>query len=55
MLFGSVLLVGGIVLVLWGAERFTDGAVRTASRFGLSTFFVGALVSGSSPRTSSPA
>jgi len=49
MLFGSLLLVGGIVLVLWGAERFTDGAVRTASRFGLSTFFVGALVSGFEP------
>jgi len=32
MLLGSLLLVGGIVLVLWGAERFTDGALRTATR-----------------------
>src|SRR2546425_501052 len=49
MLLGSLLLVGGIVLVLWGAERFTDGALRTATRFGLSTFYVGALVSGFEP------
>lgn len=49
MLIGSVLLVVGITLVLWGAERFTDGAVRTATRFGLSTFYVGAAVSGFEP------
>ena len=49
MLIGSVLLVVGIALVLWGAERFTDGAVRTATRFGLSTFYVGAVVSGFEP------
>src|SRR2546425_1209429 len=49
MLLGSLVLVGGIVLVLWGAERFTDGALRTATRFGLSTFYVGALVSGFEP------
>lgn len=49
MLLGSLLLVGGIVLILWGAERFTDGAIRAAARFGLSTFFVGALVSGFEP------
>jgi cation:H+ antiporter len=49
VLIGSVLLVVGIALVLWGGERFTDGAVRTATRFGLSTFYVGAVVSGSEP------
>jgi cation:H+ antiporter len=49
VLIGSLLLVGGIVLVLWGAERFTDGAVRTATRFSLSTFYVGTLVSGFEP------
>jgi cation:H+ antiporter len=38
-----------MVLVLWGAERFTEGAVRVAARFGLSTFFVGAVVSGFEP------
>lgn len=49
MLIGSLLLIGGIALILWGAERFTDGAVRTAARFSLSTFYVGALVSGFEP------
>jgi cation:H+ antiporter len=49
VLIGAVLLVGGIALVAWGAERFTDGAVRTASRFTLSTFFVGAVASGFEP------
>lgn len=49
MLIGAVLLVGGIALVIWGAERFTDGAVRVAVRFGLSTFSVGAIASGFEP------
>jgi cation:H+ antiporter len=35
--------------VLWGADRFTDGALRTAARFSLSTFYVGAVVSGFEP------
>lgn len=49
MLIGAVLLVAGMALVLWGAERFTDGALRTAARFSLSTFYVGAIVSGFEP------
>ncbi len=49
MLLGALFLVGGIVLVLWGAERFTDGALRAATRFGLATFSVGALLSGFEP------
>lgn len=49
MLIGLLLLVGGIALVVWGAERFTDGAMGVAVRFGLSTFYVGVLVSGFEP------
>jgi cation:H+ antiporter len=49
MLLGMVLLIAGIALVLWGAERFTDGAIRTALRFSLSPFYVGAIVSGFEP------
>lgn len=49
MLIGTLLLVGGLVLVLWGAERFTDGAIGVAARFALSTFWVGAVVSGFEP------
>jgi len=49
MLIGVVLLLAGMALVLWGADRFTDGALRTAAHFSLSTFFVGAAVSGFEP------
>lgn len=49
MFISLVLLVAGIALVLWGAERFTDGAVSTATRYGLSTFYVGTVVSGFEP------
>jgi len=49
MLIGIILLVAGMALVLWGADRFTDGALRTAARFSLSTFYVGAAVSGFEP------
>jgi cation:H+ antiporter len=46
---GLVVMIAGMALVLWGAERFTDGAVSTARRFGLSTFYVGAVISGFEP------
>ena len=49
MLLGVLLLVAGIALVLWGAERFTDGAIHTALRCALSPFYVGAIVSGFEP------
>ncbi|MGH8067496.1 MAG: sodium:calcium antiporter [Candidatus Entotheonellia bacterium] len=49
MLLGVVLLGAGIALVLWGAERFTDGAIGTALRLSMSPFYVGALVSGFEP------
>jgi cation:H+ antiporter len=49
LLIGAVLVITGMALVIWGAERFTDGALRTAARFSLSTFYVGAVVSGFEP------
>lgn len=49
MLIGVILLVGGLALILWGAERFTDGAIRTTARFALSTFYIGAILSGFEP------
>jgi cation:H+ antiporter len=49
MVIGVLALVGGLALVVWGAERFTDGAIRLAARLALSTFFVGAVVSGLEP------
>lgn len=49
MILGALLFLIGVGLVLWGAERFTDGAVRTAALFTLSPFFVGTVVSGFEP------
>jgi len=47
--FGAILLVIGIVLVLWGAERFTDGSLGVARVFALSPFYVGTVLSGFEP------
>ena len=49
MLIGLLALVAGLALVVWGAELFTDGAIRVAARLAMSTFFVGAAVSGFEP------
>lgn len=44
-----VLFILGIALVLWSAERLTDGVLGTAASFRLSAFFIGVLVSGFEP------
>jgi cation:H+ antiporter len=44
-----LLFILGIGIVLWAAERFTDGVVTAAASFAVSAFFVGALVSGFEP------
>ena len=49
MLLGLALLTGGIVLIVWGADWFTDGAIRTAAVMAVSPFVVGLLVSGLEP------
>lgn len=49
MLIGVFFLVVGIACVIWGAERFTDGAIGTATRFALSPFYLGVVVSGLEP------
>jgi len=46
---GAIFLVLGIALVLWGAERFTDGSLSVARAFALSPFYVGTVVSGFEP------
>jgi cation:H+ antiporter len=46
---GGLALVAGLALVVWGAERFTNGAIRLAARLSLSPFFVGAVASGFEP------
>lgn len=49
MWLGAALFLVGLGLVLWGAERFTDGALATAARFAVSPFVIGVLVSGFEP------
>ena len=44
-----ILLVVGIGIILWSAERLTDGVLGVAASFAVSAFFVGALVSGFEP------
>ena len=44
MLINIVLLVMGIVVVLKGADRLTDGAVNIASRFGVSQMVIGLTI-----------
>lgn len=49
VLLAAVLLVAGIAIVVWGAERFTDGGLAIARRAGVSAFWIGAVVSGFEP------
>jgi len=49
VLIGVLALLAGLALVVWGAELFTDGAIQVAARLALSSFFVGAVVSGLEP------
>jgi cation:H+ antiporter len=49
MLWGTLFLVAGLVLVVWSADRFTDGAVGTARVLAVSPFYVGVVVSGLEP------
>ena len=44
-----ILFLLGVGLVLWSAERMTDGVLAAAASFAVSAFFVGVLVSGFEP------
>ena len=41
MMMNCLLLVVGIALVLWGADRFTDGACAIARRWNVSEMVIG--------------
>ena len=49
MIVGALLVIAGLVAVVWGADRFTDGALGAARRLGTSAFWIGAAVSGFEP------
>lgn len=46
MILPAVALVAGLVLLVWSAERFVDGAAATSRRLGLSPLLIGMLVIG---------
>ena len=46
MILAIVAIVVGLVLLVWSADRFVDGAVGVAQFFGMSTFLIGMLVVG---------
>lgn len=49
MVLGILLLIGGIALIVWGAEWFTEGAIKTSIIMTVSPFYVGIIVSGLEP------
>lgn len=46
MILPALAVVAGLVLLVWSAERFVDGAAATSSRLGLSPLLIGMLVIG---------
>lgn len=44
MLLNIIMIIGGIALVLWGADRLTDGAVAIAARLGVPQIVIGLTV-----------
>lgn len=44
MLLNILMIVGGIALVLWGADRLTDGAVGIAERLCIPQIIIGLTV-----------
>ncbi|MBB3182748.1 cation:H+ antiporter [Halomonas fontilapidosi] len=46
MLLPALAVLAGLVLLVWSAERFVDGAAATSARLGLSPLLIGMLVIG---------
>lgn len=46
MILAIVAIVVGLVLLVWSADRFVDGAVGVAQFFGMSTFLIGMVIVG---------
>lgn len=46
MILPAVAVLAGLVLLVWSAERFVDGAAATSRRLGLSPLLIGMLVIG---------
>lgn len=46
MILSIAAIVVGLVLLVWSADRFVDGAVGVAQFFGMSTFLIGMVIVG---------
>ncbi|MCE9663895.1 calcium/sodium antiporter [Halomonas sp. M5N1S17] len=46
MLLPALAVIGGLVLLVWSAERFVEGAAATSRRLGVSPLLIGMLVLG---------
>ncbi|GEN22252.1 sodium:calcium antiporter [Halomonas cupida] len=46
MLYPALAVIGGLILLVWSAERFVGGAAATSARLGLSPLLIGMLVIG---------
>ncbi|MDR5888275.1 MULTISPECIES: calcium/sodium antiporter [Halomonas] len=46
MMLPALAVVAGLILLVWSAERFVDGAAATSARLGLSPLLIGMLVIG---------
>ena len=44
MLLNIILLITGVAVVLWGADRLTEGAVGLAERMGVSQLVIGLTI-----------
>ncbi|MCI7353857.1 MAG: calcium/sodium antiporter [[Actinobacillus] rossii] len=46
MLYPSLAIIGGLLLLIWSADRFVDGAAATACHFGMPQLLIGIVIIG---------
>lgn len=46
MLLAALAIIGGLILLIWSADRFVDGAAATARAFGMPQLLIGIVVIG---------
>lgn len=46
MLYASLALLVGLILLVWSADKFIDGAAATAKNFGMPTLLIGIIIIG---------
>ena len=46
MLLAFIAIIGGLILLMWSADRFIDGAAATAGHLGMPPLLIGLIVVG---------